>query len=209
MGRMLATGSTSRKFAERRTKAFEQSSGEPLPASGALRRQINGMKKFAMLLMLIPGLALASTASLETKAKAAFSDIAKAKTALNEGKTKTSSSWLTKAKTLLSSVMQHQGAEPQAQSQQAPNALSSAEQRAQQLEPGLAGKLGLGGDQTQAQQAQPSGGGLLGEVSDLKSTYDKVSLAQSLLHKGDSTQAKSVLDEIPTSPADALKLLKR
>jgi len=48
-----------------------------------------------------------------------------------------------------------------------------------------------------------------GTVSDLKSVYDKVTLAQSLLHKGDSTQAKSILDEIPTSPTDALKLLHR
>jgi hypothetical protein len=173
------------------------------------------MKKIALLLVLLPGLASAGTmtSSLETKAKAAFADIGKAKTALDAGKTKTSNSWLTRAKTLLSSVMQHQPAESEAQ-QQTPNALSTVEEKAQQYGPGLAGRLGLGnGEQTQEQQQAaapaPSSSGIMGEVTDLKSTYDKVSLAQSLLHKGDSTQAKSVLDEIPTSPSDALKLLHR
>jgi hypothetical protein len=177
------------------------------------------MKRLALFLVLVPALAFAKTgnSSLESKAIAAFGDIAKAKSALDQGKSKTGDSWLTKAKTLLSALLQQEPTQPTAQQQtpqpqspqeqtpqeQSPSALSRAESAAQEVGPSLAGKLGAPA-QDQGQEA-PSGPS--GAVSDLKSVYDKVSLAQSLLHKGDSTQAKSVLDEIPTSPADALKLL--
>jgi hypothetical protein len=180
------------------------------------------MKKLALLVVLVPAVAFAKTAasSLESKAIAAFSDIAKARTALDQGNDKTGDSWLTKAKALLTTLLQQNGtareSPPEQQQgqqqtspaeapkeQQDPSALSRAESAAQKLDPSLAGKLGAPAqDQTQA-----SSSGALGAVSDLKSVYDKVSLAQSLLHKGNSPQAKSILDEIPTSPADALKLL--
>src|SRR5436305_5183319 len=180
------------------------------------------MKKLALLVVLVPAVAFAKTAtsSLESKAIAAFADIAKARTALDQGNDKTGDSWLTKAKTLLTTLLQQNGSTQQtAQEQgqketaqdQAPKeqenqgALSRAENAAQKLDPSLAGKLGAPAQE----QTQTGSSGALGAVSDLKSIYDKVSLAQSLLHKGNSTQAKSILDEIPTSPADALKLLHR
>jgi hypothetical protein len=178
------------------------------------------MKRLALLLVLVPALAFADTgtSSLESKAIAAFGDIAKAKTALDQGKSKTGDSWLTKAKTLLSSLLQQkEGGQPAAQQEQSagnsqqqspqqdnPSALSRAESAAKNLDPSLAGKLG---SPDKGGQAQAGSSDSSSTVSDLKSVYDKVSLAQSLLHKGDSTQAKSILSDIPTSPADALKLL--
>jgi hypothetical protein len=183
------------------------------------------MKKLALLVVLVPAVAFAKTAtsSLESKAVAAFSDIAKARTALDQGNDKAGDSWLTKAKALLTTLLQQNGTtqqSPQEQGQQQPaqqptaqeqtpkeqqdpSALSRAESAAQKLDPSLAGKLGAPAQE----QSQTGSSGALGAVSDLKSIYDKVSLAQSLLHKGNSPQAKSILDEIPTSPADALKLL--
>lgn len=170
------------------------------------------MKKLALFVALVPAVALArtSTSSLEAKAIAAFSDIAKARTALDQGNDKTGDSWLTKAKALLTTLLQQNGAGQQQTAQkqtpndqQSPSALSRAESAAQKVDPSLAGKLGVPAQD----KSEASSSNALGAVSDLKSIYDKVSLAQSLLHKGNSTQAKSILDEIPTSPADALKLL--
>ena len=162
------------------------------------------MKRLALFLTLVPALAFAKTAttSLDSKAIAAFADIAKARTALDQGNDKTGDSWLTKAKSLLTTVLQQNEATEQSR-QQHPTAISRAESAAQQLDPSLAGKLGAPAQN----ESQTGSSSPLGAVSDLKSIYDKVSLAQSLLHKGNSTQAKSILDEIPTSPADALKLL--
>jgi hypothetical protein len=183
------------------------------------------MKKLALLVVLVPAVAFAKTAtsSLESKAIAAFADIAKARMALDQGNDKTGDSWLTKAKALLTPLLQQNGttqeksqqqpAQEQGQQQtaqteppkeqQGQSALSRAESAVQKLDPSLAGKLGPKAED------QTGSSGALGAVSDLKSVYDKVSLAQSLLHKGNSSQAKSILDEIPTSPADALKLLHR
>jgi hypothetical protein len=176
------------------------------------------MRKLALLVALVPAIAFAksATSSLESKAIAAFADIAKARTALDQGNDKTGDSWLTKAKGLLTTLLQQNGATQQTAQEQTPkeqtpkeqenpSALSRAQSAAQKLDPSLAGKLGTKPEE----QNQTGSSGALGAVSDLKSIYDKVSLAQSLLHKGDSTQAKSILDEIPTSPADALKLLHR
>ncbi|MFL5413585.1 MAG: hypothetical protein ACJ79D_19645 [Myxococcales bacterium] len=171
------------------------------------------MRKLALLVALVPAIAFAksATSSLESKAIAALADIAKARTALDQGNDKTGDSWLTKAKGLLTTLLQHNGATQQTAQEQTPkepenqSALSRAESAAQKLDPSLAGKLGT----KPAEQNQTGSSGALGAVSDLKSIYDKVSLAQSLLHKGNSMQAKSILDEIPTSPADALKLLHR
>jgi hypothetical protein len=172
------------------------------------------MPRLALFLVLVPALAFAKTdtSSLESKTIAALGDIAKAKSALDLGNDKSGDSWLTKAKTLLSAVLQKQSA-PQAQ--QTPQTQTPAQQQGaqqqqptQEQNPGLlaraesaAQKLGT------SAQDQSTSSGPSGAVSDLKSVYDKVTLAQSLLHKGDSTQAKSILDDIPTSPADALKLL--
>jgi hypothetical protein len=178
------------------------------------------MKKLALFLTLVPAVAFAksATTSLESKAIAAFADIAKARTALDQGNDKAGDSWLTKAKALLTTVLQQKGATQQSQQQQGqqqttqeqtpkdqqnPSAISRAENAAQKLDPSLDGKLGAPAQN----DSQTGSSNPLGAVSDLKSIYDKVSLAQSLLHKGNSTQAKSILDEIPTSPADALKLL--
>ena len=174
------------------------------------------MKRLALFLTLVPALAFAKTATtpLDSKAIAAFADIAKARTALDQGNDKTGDSWLTKAKSLLTTVLQQNEATEQSRQQQTaqeqtpkdqqnPSAISRAESAAQQLDPSLAGKLGAPAQN----ESQTGSSSPLGAVSDLKSIYDKVSLAQSLLHKGNSTQAKSILDEIPTSPADALKLL--
>ncbi|MFL5366065.1 MAG: hypothetical protein ACJ781_11380 [Myxococcales bacterium] len=171
------------------------------------------MRKLALLVALVPAIAFAksTTSSLESKAIAALADIAKARTALDQGNDKTGDSWLTKAKGLLTTLLQQNGATQPTAQEQTPkepenqSALSRAESAAQKLDPSLAGKLGTKPEE----QNQTGSSGALGAVSDLKSIYDKVSLAQSLLHKGNSTQAKSILDEIPTSPADALKLLHR
>ena len=189
------------------------------------------MKILALFLVLVPALAFAKsgTSSLESKAVAALGDIAKAKSALDLGNNKSGDSWLTKAKTLLATVPQQQPAQQQTSQQQSPpqqpaspvqpaqpqsaeqqvpqeqnpSVLSRAESAAQKVDPSLAGKLGS----PSQDQGQGTSSSLSSTVSDLKSVYDKVTLAQSLLHKGDSTQAKSILDDIPTSPADALKLL--
>jgi len=180
------------------------------------------MKKLALLVVLVPAVAFAkpATSSLESKAIAALSDIAKARTALDQGNDKTGDSWLTKAKALLTTVLHQNGSTQQtareqgqkqtgeeqtAKEQQNPSALSRAESAAQKLDPSLAGKLGVPAQD----EGQAGASGAPSTLSDLKSIYDKVSLAQSLLHKGNSTQAKSILDEIPTSPADALNLLHR
>jgi len=169
------------------------------------------MKRLVLLLVLVPSIAFArtTTSSLESKAIAAFGDIAKAKAALDQGKSKTSDSWLTKAKTLLSTILQQKdGGQPAAQ--QDPDGGTQQQQtQTQSPAPAEQNPSVLARAENAAKSLGQGSSNSSGTVSDLKSVYDKVTLAQSLLHKGDSTQAKSVLDDIPTSPADALKLLHR
>src|SRR3982751_2855099 len=142
------------------------------------------MKRLASFLVLLPALAFAKTgtSSLESKAIAALSDIAKAKSALDLGNDKSGDSWLTKAKTLLSTVLQQKPAEQSAQQQPAqqqpaaqqapqeqnPSVLSRAESAAQKIDPSLGGRAG---------SPSQDQGGASGTVSDLKYGYDKVTLA--------------------------------
>ena len=42
-------------------------------------------------------------------------------------------------------------------------------------------------------------------IAEIESAYQKVSLARSLLKRGDTSSAKSVLDQIPASPLGLLK----
>jgi hypothetical protein len=175
------------------------------------------------------------TSGLTTKAKTAFADITKAKTALNAGKTKTSDSWLAKSEGLLKSVLDKapggaalqklnsgSGAATDSNGEQSPSALSQAEGEAMKLNPSLAGRMGL--SQPNAAQAdagtEPADAGMApanvteakndgsqtsGGLSGLLSTYQKVTMARSLLKGGDSTKAKGVLDQIPSSPGNMLK----
>jgi hypothetical protein len=165
-------------------------------------------------------------AALETKTQAAFADIAKAKNALAGGSSKTSQGWLSKAEGLLNSVLKTaapgavgllgktEGQSPAAQSdpaQQSPSSLSAAEREAARLDPSLAARLGVSTPGAQAtadagtNEAASSKGGLSGLVD----VYRKVVSARQLLKSGDNTQAKSLLDQIPTSPLDVLKTAER
>jgi len=111
-----------------------------------------------------PAPAAGLPAALETKAQAAFADIAKAKTALDAGKSKTSESWLAKAEGLLKSALDSapgakgllgkiQGQSPATQSdagQQSSSGLSKAETEAAKLDPSLASRLGVSAPDGQA-----------------------------------------------------------
>jgi hypothetical protein len=159
------------------------------------------MKKMfllALAVLALPRIAWGATepSSLTNKAKAAFADITKAKTALDAGKQKTSSSYLSKAETLLKSVMGKTAASGSGEA--SPQAVGNAQEPAKSgnsLE-ALAGKTGLSGLE-----------GKTGGLSGLEDTYQKVTLAHSLLKTGDSSKAKGILDQIPSSPADALKVI--
>lgn len=113
------------------------------------------------------------TASLESKAKVAFADIAKAKTALDAGNSKASQTWLGKAEGLLGSVLnlapgsgllgivdQASGAAQQGDAQQSANAVSSAESEAAKLDPALAAKLGIAKDKATQGDASGASGAL-------------------------------------------------
>jgi hypothetical protein len=178
-----------------------------------LRRWIAGLL-FVPVLAWGASAATGLPANLESKAKLALANIAKAKSALNAGDGKTSQSYLAKAEGLLKSVL---GASPTTSAPtQNTNALSDAESEAAKLNPSLAARVGVGNPQA----AQPQGtadGGPSGETqapqaadkksafAELKSTYEKVTLAQSLLKGGDSAKAKGILDAIPTSPLSLVK----
>jgi hypothetical protein len=176
-----------------------------------------------------PAPAAGLPAALETKAQAAFADIAKARTALDAGKSKTSESWLAKAEGLLKSALDSapgakgllgkiQGQSPATQSdvgQQSSSGLSKAETGAAKLDPSLASRLGVSAPDGQA--AADAGTGAAAEagtsaaapsatsgLSGLVDVYRKVSLARNLLKTGDNSQAKSLLDQIPASPLDVL-----
>jgi hypothetical protein len=185
----------------------------------------------ALALLAIPRLAWSTPASglpasLETKAKVALADIAKARTALNSGKPATSQSWLAKAQGLLQTVRtQAPGAgllgkiDPasgaaKAVDGQSGTALSQAESKAAKLDPSLASKLGVAREKTA--QGDTDGGtaaatdarGAVAQkwaLSGIESTYQKVSLARSLLSSGDNTKAKSLLDQIPSTLPGLLK----
>lgn len=179
----------------------------------------------AFALVSTPALAQAKS-SLTSKAKAAFADITKAKSALSAGNDKQGDGWLAKAETLLKSVMAKKGASALAKSDTASDAaqngdapktttsLSQAESAAAKLDPSLAQKLGAAKEQSSQgdtsgasstlSQAKSAIAGKTG-LSGIQDTYEKVTMARSLLKGGDSTKAKGILDQIPTSPTDLLK----
>jgi uncharacterized protein HemY len=182
----------------------------------------------AVALVSMPALAAEGQAksSLTSKAKAAFADITKAKSALNAGDTKKSDGWLAKAETLLKTVMAKKGggalaktntasdAAENGDSQKTTSALSQAESAAAKLDPSIAQRLGAA-KQESAQGDTNGASGTLAEaksaiaqktgLSGIQDTYEKVTMARSLLKGGDSTKAKGVLDQIPTSATDLLK----
>jgi hypothetical protein len=162
-------------------------------------------------------------AKLESVAKVAFADIQKAKAALNAGNTKAGQSYLAKSEGLLKSVLvglpksgsttPGGNTEPTQQSGQQSTA-SRAESEVAKLDPSLASKVGVdnekpapdgvdGGAGAQAQTQAPPG--QKSTIAEIESAYQKVSLARSLLKRGDSSSAKSVLDQIPASPLGLLK----
>ena len=174
----------------------------------------------------VPRLALAAPslpARLESEAKTAFSDISRAKVALDAGKTATSQGWLGKAEALLTQVLdkapgaallgkleQAQGAAERGKPQQGTNALSAAEAEAAKLDPALAAKLGVA--QQEAAQGDPAAAAKAHDTAaqetglgGLQGVLQKVTQARSLLKTGDSTGAKGLLDQIPSSPLGLLK----
>ena len=172
----------------------------------------------ALLTML---LALNLPSGLASKATSAFSDIQKAKTALDAGKSSTSQSWLTKAQTRLKAVLdgapgggllgkldKAQGAQQQGSTQESHNALSQ-EQQAQKVDPSIAGKLGAADQKAQRGDSEGASNELQGAKADaanksglgqIQDAYEKVTQAKSLLHAGNTSQAKSLLDQIPSAP---------
>jgi hypothetical protein len=183
----------------------------------------------ALLALSAPAAAVGLPAGLETKAQAAFADIAKAKVALDAGKSKTSQSWLAKAEGLLKSALDAApgakgllgkiGGQPAATEtdagQQGSSGISKAETEAAKLDPSLGSRLGVPAPDGQAAadagtSASPEAGtsaaapSATSSLSGLVDVYRKVSLARSLLKSGDNSQAKSLLDQIPTSPLDVL-----
>jgi hypothetical protein len=110
-----------------------------------------------------PAPAAGLPAGLETKAQAAFADIAKAKVALDAGKSKTSQSWLAKAEGLLKSTLDAApgakgllgkvGGQPNATESdagQGSSGLSKAETEAAKLNPSIASRLGVPAPDAQA-----------------------------------------------------------
>jgi len=167
------------------------------------------------------GAAAGLSANLESKAKAAFADIAKAKAALNAGNTKTSQSLLAKSEALLKAVLDGAPSSAGASAPQSPqsaqqssggSAVSQAEGEIAKLEPSFAAKVGAGnanatgdadgGTETAQSPARPDGTNIISEV---ESAYQKVTVARTLLKVGNSSKAKSVLDQIPSSPLGLLK----
>ena len=173
----------------------------------------------ALLTML---LALNLPSGLASKATSAFGDIQKAKALLGAGKTSSSESWLTKAETKLKAVLGNapggsllgkldkaQGATQHGDQQQSQNALSQAEQQAQKIDPSIAGKLGAADRKAQQGDSSGASGDMqsakadvanktgLGQIQD---AYEKVTQAKSLLHAGNTSEAKSLLDQIPAVP---------
>jgi hypothetical protein len=158
-------------------------------------------------------------ATLESKAKVAFADIAKAKAALNTGNTKRSQSLLAKSEGLLKTVLDRAPATESSSSnpaaaQQSTSPVSEAESEAAKLDPSLAAKLGARSENapsanadagTQTPAAASNRPNLTSTISELESAYQKVTLARTLLKAGNSSKAKSILDEIPSSPVGLLK----
>jgi hypothetical protein len=185
-----------------------------LPRAGAAAQESNGA-------------AQEGSSSLTTKAKAAFANITKAKTALNAGKSKTGDSYLAKAEALLKSAMGKvpggsalaktdtaSNAAEKGNAPQTTGALSQAEGAAAKLDPSLGDKLGV----AKQQSNQGDTGNASNTISDAKQslaqktglsgiqdTYQKVSMARSLIKGGDSDKAKGILDQIPSSPMSLLK----
>ena len=157
-------------------------------------------------------------AKLASQAKVAFADIAKAKSALNVGNTKTSQSYLAKSEGLLKSVLNNaptsaaNRGQNDSSSQQGTSAVSQAESEVAKLDPSLAGKMGAGNENPadgnaaiQGQGPPSNAAGQKSTIAEIKSAYEKVTLAQTLLRAGNSSKAKSVLDQIPSSPLGLLK----
>jgi hypothetical protein len=153
-------------------------------------------------------------ATLESKAKAAFADITKAKTALNGGKAKTSDSYLAKAESLLGSVLGQSSAAANGNAQGNDSAVSRAEGEAAKLDPSLAARFGIGKDQsgqegadagTAAQGQTQNSQGQQSMLAKLEGVYQKVTAARTLLQAGNNSQAKSLLDQIPSSPLALLR----
>jgi hypothetical protein len=158
--------------------------------------------------------------TLLSKAKVAFADIQKAKSALNVGNTKTSQSYLAKSEALLKSVLDSapgSGAvsgQNSTSAQQGMGTVSQAERDVAKLDPSLAAKVGTGsqnappegGDAGTQGQGEPSNqNGQKGTIAEIRSAYEKVTLAETLLKAGNTSKAKSILDQIPSSPAGLLK----
>jgi hypothetical protein len=175
----------------------------------------------------VAGNASALSPSLESKARSAFTDIEKAKTALDGGKAKTSESWLSKAEALLKAVLadapgggvldkvdQASKATQAGNAQQSTGAISQAQSEAAKLDPSLAAKIG-GAQEPAARGDTQGASGKLAQaeteveqktgLGGLKSTYDKVTAARSLLEAGENSKAKSLLDQIPPSAEEVLK----
>ena len=182
----------------------------------------------AIAIFAVPQLAISAPrttglpAKLESKARVAFADIAKAKSALNGGDTKTSQSLLAKSQALLKSVLSTApnpgSAQPtekpeQQDAQQSTSAVSKAEGELAKLDPSVASKTGTGEGAAQGNVDAGTGGEVQAAngssqksvLTELESAYQKVALAQTLLKVGNTSKAKSVLDQIPSSPLGLLK----
>jgi hypothetical protein len=180
----------------------------------------------AIAIFVIPSLASGAPSAsglpstLLSKAKVAFADIQKAKSALNLGNTKTSQSYLAKSEALLKSVLdstsgsEAANSQSSASAQQGTSTVSQAERDVAKLNPSLAAKVGTGsenappesGDAGTQGQGEPSNqNGQTGAIAEIRSAYEKVTLAETLLKAGNSSKAKSILDQIPSSPAGLLK----
>ena len=167
-----------------------------------------------------PEATYARSATLQWRCADHRQSTAKAKSALNVGNTKTSQSYLAKSEGLLKSVLNNaptsaaNRGQNNSSSQQGTSAVSQAESEVAKLDPSLAGKMGAGNEtpadgnadaaiQGQGPPSNPAG--QKSTIAEIKSAYEKVTLAQTLLKAGNSSKAKSVLDQIPSAPLGLLK----
>jgi hypothetical protein len=158
-------------------------------------------------------------AKLESQTKVAFANIAKAKAALNAGKTTTSESYLAKSEGLLKNVLAAAPGAPASSgspAQRGTSTASRAENELAKVDPSLAAKVGVREQQSSANgdadagtpaQTAPEANATHPQsvIEKIQSTYEKVSLARTLLQGGNASKAKSLLDQIPSSPLGILK----
>jgi hypothetical protein len=162
-------------------------------------------------LVALPRIASATGMSgVSDEAKSAFDNITKAKSSLSAGDTKASDGYLSKAEGYLKSAMDKS---PSGSAQATPGTTNPSAPSGSSSNDALSKAQGEGQKMGQepANPSAPASGSAgsateKSSTSSLQGVYDQVGSARSAIKSGDISQAKSILDKIPASPNDLLKV---